>query len=589
MARAQLPKIFPKPHSLFLHGGFFAGAQTPLRENDSALPPQGFSLTIDPENGIRIRAADDAGAHYAELALAQIRAQAEESGLPCLTLEDAPDFPVRGFMLDVSRGRVPVMRELFALVDLLSELRYNQLQLYVEHTFAFQKHENVWRDASPLTPGEIRELDAYCAKKYIELVPNLNSFGHVERWLEHAEYKPLAECPGGFFHEVFKMQRAAGTFRACAETADFMGELYREYLPNFSSEKFNIGGDEPWELGQGRSRADCESRGKKAVYLEHMARLRKRAEACGKRVLFWADVLLGDDSAPAEANAEEFFSGTPAPIPLIWGYEKGHPFGEQCARVSARSKEFYVVSGTSAWLTLTGRLDNALANISESAAAGFKHGASGILLTTWGDFGYHNPFCANLLPILACAAQSWNFLASQSPDLLYGFEAVRLGSRELAAALFYAGRIDNFISKKITNRSFVRELFFAKKSAFPQLMESVPADEIAAAKREVERIFAAFPKMEIPGDGARDSENFARFREAIFPELALALEMSHIALCRAEAFLKNDFETLAAIEKEISGALAEKFSAVWRLRDREGGLSASLAYFDVAGTAPHSS
>lgn len=485
--------------------------------------------------------------------------------------------PVRGFMLDVSRGRVPTMPSLFALTDLLEKLGYNQLQLYVEHTFAFGGHEIVWREASPLTAEEIRALDARCRSRGIELVPNLNSFGHVERWLKHEKYKPLAECPDGFYHEIFKMRRAAGTFAACEESADFMGALYREFLPNFSSEKFNIGGDEPWELGQGRSRALCEKIGRRAVYVEHMLRLKKRAEACGKKIMFWGDVLLGE----AGELPAEFLENA---VPVVWGYEAGHPFGEQCSRVRAALEktaarlgaggnasassagEFYVAPGTSAWLSFGTRQTNAFANIREACAAAREHGASGVLLTTWGDFGYHNPFSANLLPLIFCAEEMRGGRAPETAaEFARALAALDFPSAEpLAEALFSFGKLDDFISKKITNRSWIREVFFAKGEAFPRLGDGVPAEEISAALAETARILKI-----LDGVPARD----------VPPDFRVAAEMAFAALRRADAFLKNDAGTLAAVEREAAGTLKEKFASAWRLRDREGGLAESLSYF----------
>ena len=55
-------------------------------------------------------------------------------------------------MLDISRDKVPTMPTLFALVDRLAEWKINQLQLYIEHTFAYRGHEEVWRNADPMTP-----------------------------------------------------------------------------------------------------------------------------------------------------------------------------------------------------------------------------------------------------------------------------------------------------------------------------------------------------------------------------------------------------------------------------------------------------
>ena len=76
------------------------------------------------------------------------------------------------------------MQTMYELIDLLSDLRYNELQLYIEHTFAFKDHDIVWQDFSPLTGEEIEQIDQYCQERFIELVPNLNSFGHFERWLD---------------------------------------------------------------------------------------------------------------------------------------------------------------------------------------------------------------------------------------------------------------------------------------------------------------------------------------------------------------------------------------------------------------------
>ena len=105
--------------------------------------------------------------------------------------------PAIGYMLDISRDKVPTMASLRRMVDVLSALGYNQFQLYTEHTFAYKAHATVWADASPMTAGEIRELDAYCRDRGIELVPNQNSFGHLEKWFKHPEYRPLAEAPYG--------------------------------------------------------------------------------------------------------------------------------------------------------------------------------------------------------------------------------------------------------------------------------------------------------------------------------------------------------------------------------------------------------
>ena len=54
-------------------------------------------------------------------------------------------FDHRAYMLDISRDKVPTMSTLRLLVELLARFGYNQLQLYIEHTFAYSAHEAVGR------------------------------------------------------------------------------------------------------------------------------------------------------------------------------------------------------------------------------------------------------------------------------------------------------------------------------------------------------------------------------------------------------------------------------------------------------------
>ncbi|NBN94900.1 MAG: hypothetical protein EBV31_04610 [Verrucomicrobia bacterium] len=112
--------------------------------------PEGYHIEIL-ASGIRLHAGDAHGVLYGAQTLRQI-AEQYPAELPHLEITDSPDLPVRGFMLDVSRTRVPTQSELLALIRALGRLRVNQLQLYVEHTFAFRGHEDAWKDASPLTP-----------------------------------------------------------------------------------------------------------------------------------------------------------------------------------------------------------------------------------------------------------------------------------------------------------------------------------------------------------------------------------------------------------------------------------------------------
>ena len=258
---------------------------------DPGLHPEGYRLEIT-ETGAHLIAADTRGLLHGSRVTRQLFAAAE-GALPCLRITDYPDLAVRGFMLDISRGKVPLLSELLALVESLSALRINQFQLYVEHTFAFPGHEIVWREASPLTPEDLAAIGKRCAELGIELVPNLNTFGHLERWLRHEPYRKLAECPDGWIHPLTQQFKPhPSTLKPDKASLEFVAGLLDAYLPHFHSNQVNIGGDEPWELGQGASKASVDACGKHRVYLEHLNRIHELVRARGKRMQFWGDILL---------------------------------------------------------------------------------------------------------------------------------------------------------------------------------------------------------------------------------------------------------------------------------------------------------
>jgi hypothetical protein len=105
-------------------------------------PDEAYELLITPD-GVIIRSPSPRGAWNATLTLIQIVEQAGPS-LPCLRIADAPDFPNRGVLLDVTRDKVPTLDTLFELVDLLASWKINEIQLYTEHTFAYRRHRTVW-------------------------------------------------------------------------------------------------------------------------------------------------------------------------------------------------------------------------------------------------------------------------------------------------------------------------------------------------------------------------------------------------------------------------------------------------------------
>ena len=370
--------------------------------------PEWHRLSVAAD-GITLRAATHEGFLRAAATLRQVARQAPRAGrIPCCEIEDWPDIPLRGIMLDISRDKVPTMQSLFALADMMVELKLNELQLYTEHTFAYEKDGVVWRQASPMTAAEIRELDAYCRARFIDLAPNQNSFGHLTRWLDLPDYIHMAEAPDGFdFHWGTHSDAPFSLAPLDPKSLEFVERLYAELLPNFSSQLFNVGCDETHDIGQGKSKAAVAERGNGRVYLDYLLKIHKLAQQHGRRMAFWGDMIFREPELIPEIPKDV--------IGLVWGYNSDFPFDEQCEKYRATGLDFHVCPGVATWSSFCGRTSQMIANNKRAAAAACKHGATGFLNTDWGDNGHHQPTAISWLGYAAGAAVSWG--CAQNDDL----------------------------------------------------------------------------------------------------------------------------------------------------------------------------
>ncbi len=343
-----------------------------------------YRLAVGRE-GIRVRGAGAAGLRYAVETLLQLEGA---GSVPACEIDDAPDFAYRGVMLDVSRGKVPTPATLRGLVDLCVRTKQNVLMLYTEHTFRFRRHPEIGADASPLNAAEMRALDAYAAERHVELVPTLQSLGHMHHVLKLPRYAHLAETDRRWTLSTVE----PGTY-------ELLRDLYDEYLPNFRSRLFNANCDEPWDLALGPSGGRAREIGKGGVYLEHVRRVRDLAAAHGKRTLIWGDVVHAHPDQIPEIDSDF--------VLLDWWYEATHDY-DRVKVFAANGIEFWVCPGTSSWNSLFPRVPNSLANIAGYAAAGRRHGARGLVVTDWGDLGHYNLQGFSWYGLAFAAQQAWS-------------------------------------------------------------------------------------------------------------------------------------------------------------------------------------
>jgi hypothetical protein len=586
------PNLLPCPRSQKLLGGTFTLAkQKPLaavkivRINSASDHPEGYTLTIS-KTGIEISFPEAGGLRAAAATLRQLLRQYGRR-LPCLKIRDWPDFPRRGVMLDISRGRVPKLETLLELVEHLADFKINELQLYTEHTFAYRKYKSVWQSWGALTGGQIRKLDARCRELGIDLVPNQNSFGHMRYFLEHPQLKELAEVKKPY-QDASKefLRRPSSLAPNHAGTLPFLRGLYGELLPNFSSRFFNVGCDETWDLGQGQSKRHCEAKGQGRVYVDFLEKIHGEVSRHGRTMMFWGDIILKYPKLISEltkigraalprVQADQQVS--PTAIALNWGYEANHPFEYEAALFAKSNIPFYVCPGTSTWQTLIGRHDNALANLRAAAKAGRKHGAIGYLITDWGDGGHPQPLAVSWPMFLAGAALAWNANGFNEKllQLVLSRDVFADSTGKVAEAAFQLGFVHRKLKVKAPNETPLGTVIAAPRREERELFcrnglnwfRTIPAKHVRAALKAIEKQIAVLHVL-----GRRHA--VPPQSKILLRELDLAARMAAQS-CRfmlwqqaVAAGKMSDTKRLAQAGIRELRKLEKDFNAYWSLRNK---------------------
>ena len=311
------------------------GAGNIIIRTDSSLPAEGYILDIKPEN-IIIQCSTDAGAFYAIQSLKQlIPVQAYETPLDLeslklstITIEDAPHFQYRGFMLDCSRHfwNVETIKE---VIDILALHKINRFHWHLTEDqgwrIEIKKYplltkkgslrketttgHNEGFDGIPYggyyTQKDIKEIVKYAAERFITIIPEIEIPGHSLGALCAYPYLGCRGEEGNY--ETWPMWGVSPQI-ACAgkeSTFKFWEDVLKEVIELFPSEYIHIGGDEAprdeWKVCELCQKRIKDNNLKNEAELQSYVteRIEKFLNSKGRKIIGWDEILEGGVSQNA--------------------------------------------------------------------------------------------------------------------------------------------------------------------------------------------------------------------------------------------------------------------------------------------------
>ncbi len=494
---------------------------------------EGYKIIFKNDGG-EIIGESDKGVFYALKTLKQILSQSDF--IPSTNIEDAPDFAHRGFYQDITRGRVPTVSGLKKIIKRLSDLKYNSLQIYVEHTYEFSAYKGINENLGYLTADEIREVDEFAKENYIDLIPSLSTFGHLYELLQNEKYAHLCELENYSPSTHFWVERMAHHTIDVNNPDSFevIKSLIDEFLPLFSSDYFNICCDETFDLGKGRNKG-CDVG---ELYFGFAKKIIDHVKSYGKKVMMWGDVFLQNESAQHLLPKDV--------ILLNWDYN-ATPSKENAEKLKAQGLQQIICPGTHGWKNFCDNPDNSEPNIIESALIAKDVGALGFLLTNWGDYGHICPFNNVLYSASLGASVSWN-VDSAKDNLDESISKTVFGADDIVSKIRLLNSAQRLVKEGEWDGGFQQS--FMDLGASYSFSKSV--DEIKEQKEIALKLYGDFESADLPSEIKEDLEVSAL---GVYVFITIAL------------YLKAGIGDKKECDKELSRWF-EKYKSAW-LRDNK--------------------
>ena len=302
---------------------------------------------------------------------------------------ESPSAPERGpfdrfgVMIDLSRNAVMKVEYAKSVLERLAILGYDYAMLYTEDVSELPGEPYFGMLRGRLTAADVRAIDDHAAALGIELVPCLETLGHLEQIFRWKAYEPLRDIDGILLAWEEKSYA-------------LVGKMLKFWRDNVRSRTIHLGLDEAWKLGQGEFRKRFGEQKVFDIMLRHVDRLSAMCRDLGVDAVMWSDMWFRagskrHDYYDLEADIPEAISKRiPANIRLCYWdyYHRDAAFYEaMIARHRAMHGEPMMASGVWTWGTFwyNHRYTRAAAGACVDACR--KAGLKDVLFTMWGDDG----------------------------------------------------------------------------------------------------------------------------------------------------------------------------------------------------------
>lgn len=321
-------------------------------------------------------------------------------------LEEAPLFSQLGAMIDCSRNAVPTVESVKELLRRMALMGFNMLMLYTEDTYTLPSRPRFGYLRGRYSAEELHTLDQYALALGIEMIPCIQTLGHLARALRWPGLGDVSDTG-----DVLLVDSE--------DTYTLLEEMIVAASAPFTSSRIHIGMDEAYSLGRGRHLDRFGWEEPEKLMQRHLARVHEILQRHGLHGMMWSDMHFHMASPTKQGSyprdcvfTQEMLDGAPEDIDLIyWDYYTEDPAYHRQIMSQHRlfRAETAFAGGIFTWLSPVADWDKTFRASRVTLDACRECGIRRVIATMWGDDGAEgNLLYTGLYGLNAYAEYGWH-------------------------------------------------------------------------------------------------------------------------------------------------------------------------------------
>ncbi|WP_461224880.1 family 20 glycosylhydrolase [Lacticaseibacillus suihuaensis] len=331
-----------------------------------------------------------------------------------LDLVEHPQFDTTGIMIDMSRNATLSPAGLRRLINLSARLGLNAALLYMEDVYEVPEYPFWGHQRGRLSQAELKAADDYAAALGVELIPCIQTLGHLKNPMRWSFMNPIRDTDG-----ILLVGEEA--------TYTFLRNIITAASAPFRSRKIHIGMDEAHELGRGQYLDRNGWVDRTQIMLDHVSRVTAITTDLGLEPIMWSDMWFNAAGYGYGDPATEFSEQLKAQIPnvglMYWDYYNNSQANyEQVFRIhQTLGQPVSFATGVWTWNGLAPNYGKTMQTMAAGMSAAKAVGLDTVFATMWGDDGGETPFTAGALGLQSFAEQCYHQAAPDAASLASAF------------------------------------------------------------------------------------------------------------------------------------------------------------------------